>query len=262
MCCFTGEVEKISDTSIFARATGERQLVVYSMAYAAASELAMVLPLPVPPRSPEDALRFISLEGCPDFFAELREGFPAHLDGDVGDLLGAADAEVAAPVLEVHQVGSFEASFVPRPEDFGRLDERFRLPAELWLELGHYRDWGFAVFKLRETGLAQVHPMAFEFPRRDRARLFFPTMHMHHRRVEKSALFDHTLYCQPEPAMNFHLGGWEDSERPAAAYMKCAEAARLLALEEPCWRVFVEGRRENRDTWLGRGETLPAPARP
>ena len=263
MCCFSDEVEKVSDTSIFARAAGARQLVVYSMAYAAASELAMVLPLPVPPGSREDALRFVSLEDCPDFFGELRNGFPSRYDiGDLGATLGAADTEIAAPVLEVHQVGSFEASFVPRPEDFGRLDERFRLPAELWLELRHYRDWGFAVFKLRETKLAQVHPMAFEFPCRDRARLFFPTMHVHHRRVEKSALFDHTLYCQPEPAMNFHLGGWEDSERPAAAYMKCPEAARLLDLDEPCWRVFVDGLRENRDTWLGRGETIPAPARP
>jgi len=36
------------------------------MAYAAKSDLAMVLPIPVVPGSPEDALRFISLEKCPD----------------------------------------------------------------------------------------------------------------------------------------------------------------------------------------------------
>ena len=49
MCCFTEPVEKVSDTSIFARAYGGRQLLVYSMAYAAKSDLAMVLPIPVVP---------------------------------------------------------------------------------------------------------------------------------------------------------------------------------------------------------------------
>jgi hypothetical protein len=258
MCCFSAEVEKVSDTSIFARADGARQLVVYSMAYAASGELAMVLPIPVPAGAPEDAVRFISFEKCPDFFAELRRGFPTHTeDMAAGALLGNLDAEVAVRPLEVHEVGSFDASFVPRPQDFGRLDERFRLPAELWLELGHYRDWGFAVFKLRQTDLAHVHPMAFEFPRRDRARLFFPTLHMHHRRVERAALFDHTLYCQPEPALNFHLQEWEDSPRHAGDFVHCAEALRLLDAAEPCWRAIIEGARENRDTWVGRGETLP-----
>ena len=258
MCCFTEDVEKVSDTSIFARANGSRQLVVYSMAYAARSELAMVLPIPVVPHSADDALRFISLEDCADFFAEMRSGFPTHTEaGAIGDLL-SADTEIEAPTLKVHDVGSFEASFVPQPEDFGRLDERFRLPAELWLELRQYRDWGFAVFKLRETALARVHPMAFEFPRRDRTRLFFPTLHMHHRRVERAALYDHTLYCQPEPALNYHLQEWEDSVRPAGSYLRCAQAARLLDLTQPCWRAIVEGMRDNRDTWIGRGETLPA----
>lgn len=258
MCCFTEEVEKVSDTSIFVRASGAEQLVIYSMAYAATSELAMVLPIPVTPGAGEDALNFVSLEDCPDFFAQLRAGFPMHTeDWAAGsDLLSAVDEE--STTLVVHEVGSYEASFVPRPEDFGRLDERFRLPAELWLKLTQYRDWGFAVFKLRRTAFARVHPMAFEFPRRERARLFFPTLHMHHRHVERYADFDHTLYCQPEPALNFHLRQWEDSERPAATYVKCPQAARLLDLSQPCWRAIVEGRRENRDTWIGRGETLPA----
>ena len=262
MCCFTLEVEKVSDTSIFARALGPRQIVVYSMAYAAKSDLAMVLPIPVVPDSPEDALRFISLEKCPDFFDELRTGFPTRYEsGDIGDLLSLSlDIEEEVRTLEVHEVGAFEASFVPKPGVFGRLDERFRLPQEIWLELNHYRDWGFAVFKLKPTGLARVHPMAFEFPRRDAKRLFFPTLHVHHRRFEKIAEFDHTLYCQPEPAMNWHLQEWEDSVHPAAQFVHCAEAAKLLDLEYPCWRVFVDGLRENRDTWIGPGETIPAPA--
>ncbi len=257
MCIFTGEIDRVSDTSIFARALGGRQIVVYSMAFAAESPLAMVLPLPVTPGCGEDALRFISLEDCPDFFDELRSGFPKQ--GYAGDLLVGA-AAAAEQALEVHEVGAYEASFVPRPEDFGRLDERFRLPAEIWLELNHYRDWGFAVFKLKETEHARVHPMAFDFPRRDRSRLFFPTLHVHHRRLERSARFDHTLYCQPEPAMNWHLGEWEDSEGPASLFVRCAAGARLLDTADACWRVTIEGVRENRDTWLGEGERVPSAA--
>lgn len=258
MCCFSEEVEQVSETNIFARGIGGRQIVVYSMAYAAKSDLAMVLPIPVPRDSPGDAVRFINLEDCPDFFGELRRGFPARDRGDdsVGMLLGGVDVE--EETLQVHEVGCFEASFVPRPLDFGRLDERFRLPAEIWLELKNYSDWGFAVFKLRKTGYAEVHPMAFDFPRRDPGRLFFPTLHVHHRRVERLADFDHTLYCQAEPAMNWHLQQWEDSPGPASQFVHCAQAARLLDLAAPCWRASVDGLRENRDTWIGKGESLPA----
>jgi hypothetical protein len=52
MCCFSQSVDRVSDTSIFARGTNGHQVLVYSMAYAARSDLATVLPLPVPPRPP------------------------------------------------------------------------------------------------------------------------------------------------------------------------------------------------------------------
>jgi len=252
MCSFSQPVEKVSGTNIFARAYGGKQLLVYSMAYAAKSELAMVLPIPVPPNSPEEAVRFINLEKCPDFFVELSEGFPDAAIYQMG-----ASLEAMSRTLKVHEVGAYEASFVPRPEEFGRLDDRFRLPAEIWLELNNYQDWGFAVFKLKRTELTPVHPMAFEFPRRDRSRLFFPTLHVHNRRFERRAFFDHTLYCQPEPAMNWHMHEWEESDGAAAEFVHCAEAASLLDLGYPCWRTVVKGMRKNRDTWLGKGEIVP-----
>jgi hypothetical protein len=256
MCCFTEEVQRVSDTSIYARAAGARQILVYEMQYAAKSELAMVLPLPVPAGSPEDALAFLNLEDCPEFFEHLRDAFPSGdvVAGALGGNLEALSVEEAP--LQVLEVGSFEASFVPRPEDFGRLDERFRLPADLWLHLNTYRDWGFAVFKLR-PGERRVHPMAFSFPRRDRARLFFPTLHIHHRTVERVAAFDHALYCQPEPAMNWHLHGWEESFAPAGLSVKCAQAKALFDLAQPLWRYTMNGSYENADTWLGRGGRIP-----
>jgi hypothetical protein len=258
MCCFTELVEQVSDTNIYARAFGARQVLVYEMQYAAKSELAMVLPLPVPAGSPEDALQFVNLEDCPKFFAHLRAGFPAPRRRDTSDMMLGAALDLGVEALAVVEVGGFEASFVPRPEDFGRLDERFRLPADLWTSLGLYRDWGFAVFKLK-PGAIRVHPMAFSFPRRDQARLFFPTLHIHRRSVEPHAHFDHMLYCQPEPAMNFHLHGWEESWASARRFVECEKAKPLFDLEQPCWRLKLDGDCENADTWLGRGGKIPQP---
>jgi hypothetical protein len=108
MCCFSQRVELVSDTTIFARSINGRQFLVYSMAYAAAADLAMVLPLPVPPNPPEDAVRFINLERYPTFFGDLRLGFPKprrwarSLTADAGP--------PPVPKLQVHDVGSFEAS--------------------------------------------------------------------------------------------------------------------------------------------------------
>ena len=76
MCCFSQPVEVVSDTNIFARGASGRQSLVYSMSYAAAADLAMVLPLPVPPGPPEDAVRFINLGRYPGFFDDMRRGFP------------------------------------------------------------------------------------------------------------------------------------------------------------------------------------------
>ena len=257
MCCFTDEVEHVSDTNIYARAFDARQVLVYEMRYAAQRELAMVLPLPVPAASAEDALQFINLEDCPDFFAHLRAGFPSRRGGHLGGDLGALSA--GAETLDVVVVGGFEASFVPRAEDFGRLDARFRLPADLWTSLNTYRDWGFAVFKLK-PGAMRVHPMAFSFPRRDRQRLFFPTLHIHRRSVDPRARFDHALYCQPEPAMNFHLRGWEESWAAARRFLDCEPAKPLFDPGQPCWRLKLQGTLENADTWLGRGGRIPADA--
>ena len=60
MCCFSQKVDVVADTNIFARASKDgRQFLVYSMRFAAAQDLAMILPIPTPKDSPEDAVRQI-----------------------------------------------------------------------------------------------------------------------------------------------------------------------------------------------------------
>jgi len=251
MCCFSGTV-RVSATSIFARGTDDgRQVLAYSMTVAAAEDVAMVLPLPVPPRTPDDAVRFIDLSGYPGLFADLRRGFPGPAR------LGAVSGSVmfGLPRLAVHDVGAFEASFVPRVADFDRLDRRFRLPDAAWDALPGYRDFGFAVFKLKGLGGGRaLHPMAFEFPRRDPGALFFPIVHVHDGAVHATAPFDHTLYAQ---AADVAGTAWRRSAQPAAAFVH-GDSRGLVDLASPCYQARLHGDLPNRDTVLVSGSRTPA----
>src|SRR5215213_2908609 len=77
MCCFSQPVDYVAGTNIFARpAKGGGQYLVYSMSLKAGTDLAMILPIPTPKASKEDAVTFINLEKYPDFFDDMRSGFP------------------------------------------------------------------------------------------------------------------------------------------------------------------------------------------
>jgi len=76
MCCFSLNVTAVSATRIFARGVNDSQYLVYSMAYEADTDLAMILPIPTPDHSPETAVRFIDLSEYETFFADMEKGFP------------------------------------------------------------------------------------------------------------------------------------------------------------------------------------------
>jgi len=252
MCCFSRPVQAVSATNIFARQDkDDRQFLVYSMTLKAKEDLAMVLPLPVKAGSGEKAMSFIDLKDYPGFFADLLRGFPvpAKSRNWSNKPDGAADAGLAK--LEVITVGDFEASCVPTVNDFTRLDERFRLPPGTWEKLPAYRNYGFAVFKLK-PGAATIHPMAFSFSRADASRLFFPTVHIHDGKVHPMARFDHILYCQGGPAGEFAVNGWTESDRPASAFMKIRDAKGLVDGERHCYKKELHGNLPNTDTVLPR----------
>jgi len=249
MCCFSRPVQSVSATNIFARSGADgRQSLVYSMTLRAKEDLAMVLPLPVKPGSGEGVVNFVDLKDYPDFFADLRKGFPEPVAAGGGARSRTLGAAPRAK-LEVVTVGNFEASFVPTVADFSRLDERFRLPPGTWDKLPAYHDHGFAVFKLK-PGESKIHPMAFSFPRAKPSELFFPTVHIHDGKVRERAKFDHVLYCQRGAADQFNLLDWEESFRPAAAFMQLSKAKDLLDGGEHCYKRVLTGTLSNRDTVL------------
>lgn len=184
MCIISAEEEaamheywlKVSKTSIFARHTRPGyQAVLYKMSIASSSRAAMILPLPVLPGGGDDGLSFIDLSAYPNFFDDLaiacRMEFVDLLE-DFEDLDLATDEEIQ--MLTVHEVGDYQASYVPSMADFSRLDPRFRLADAVWDKMPDYSDYGFAVFQLKialseDEGETEndVHPMAFEFRTRN-----------------------------------------------------------------------------------------------
>jgi hypothetical protein len=247
MCCFSQPVESVSNTEIYARkSSGTGQFLLYSMRYRAKEDLAMILPLPVPQPATEDDVRFINLEKHADFFAQLGRGFP-RTRSSLSAGAGTAGSAAASP-LKVVEVGSFQASFVPTVKDFSRLDVRFQLPKGTWESLPTYQDYGFAVFKLKQ-GVERVHPMAFEFPRRNPRRIFFPTVHIHDGKVHDHAHFDHTLYCQAD-GHESELAQWEESPRHAGAFMTFPVQQNLVSLSHHVYRRQIVGRQKNIDTVL------------
>lgn len=274
VCSFTKPVDAVARTRIFARGTaGASQLLAYQMDYKSTEALAMVLPLPTPVAPAEDAVRFIDLSGYEEFFNHAERGFEWPVEDPFPTLSGGRRG------LRVQEVGSYQASFVPRIADFERLDERFRMPREVWEQLPQYADWSFAVFKLR-AGAVKVHPMAFEFPRRDGRRLYFPTLHVHHGAVSQFAFFDHRLYCQRAGAPD----GWRTSyvvppewhawqknddathpntpyeervqqfwrmvgtwPRPAKEFMAPGLSQGLIEAEHPIYRLEIEHVQRNQD---------------
>jgi hypothetical protein len=247
---FSRRVEHVSATKIFAAGLPDgRQSLIYSMSVAIAEPLAMLLPLPVPPGGPDDAVDFVNLEGYAEVFDDLKRAFP---DLDVHAqtlLLGPPRMSSNRSVLKVHAVGAFEASYVPRASDFDRLDPRFRLPPSVLNAMPTYEDWGFAVFQLAPTAKAAIHPMALRFPRREPASIFFPTTHVHDGAVPATARFDHSLYAQ-FPAMIGALSNWQPSHDKLGKYVN-NQVNGLLDPYAGGHTTSLLGDFPNGDVWLG-----------
>lgn len=267
MCCFTTKTE-VHGTSIFARFTSpESQALVYTMAYAAKEPTAMILPLPVALPAKEDAVRFTSLKDYPSFFDDLGRGFPAIATNHASRSKSAAPSRAAAP-LEVHDVGDFVASFVPKVDDFARLDPRFVIRKDVWAKIPIYADYGFAVFQLKELS-GSPHPIAFTFDTRDRERLFFPTVHIHDGSVHEAEDFDHVLYLQ-EPRLDAEAGSYDGpdaiaktgfvrSKEKAGAFTDVSRAHGLVDEGALVHKASLRGRLPNRDTFFTRGGGNAAP---
>jgi hypothetical protein len=271
MCCFSvpatsvgffarwfGQTPRVdvSGTKIFARVEAGIQHLVYSMSLTTPGDVAMVLPLPVGSRD-ENALGFVDLSGYDSFFEHLGSLFIPEVEPQAKGGLSLSRSRQST--LVVHQVGSFEASYVPSIQDFDRLDARFRLPKEVWDQRPEYAKFGFAVFKLKKGTEAKIHPMAMRFPTFEPDSIFFPTLHVHDGRLQEIADFSHDLYFQlangraPEHRLpgTGRANPSRRSDGVAGSVIDAAKHEGLVDLERHVWHwpLFVE--LPNGDTRVG-----------
>jgi hypothetical protein len=243
MCCFSGPVYDVGNTNIFGRLTEQgTQFLVYQMYYAAGQPVAMILPLPVALPAKEGMVKFINLEGYPQFFTDMSVLFEPPIQTR-SKSLGMAPASA---MLAVEEVGDFVASFVPTLDDFDRLDKRFVLPRNVWNQLPQYKDYGFAVFQLNETLAKETrtpHPMAFEFPTRLNDQVFFPTVHIHDGKVHPNEEFDHRLYLQANGS------DWESSDMAVEKQVKVDQTQGIVQAGMPIFRQKMQGTFANTDTF-------------
>lgn len=246
---FSGKIKEVTNTRIFARMVEPgRQGLVYAMDVDTPTDVAMVLPLPVVVGAAEDAVNFIDLSKFPHFFSSLDKGFPASAGGDPFAGSPTRSAPKSVP-LKVLQVGSFEASFVPKMADFSRLDARFRLPEGSLEKIGIYKDYGFAVFKFK-AGNQKVHPMAMTFPSRFADRLYFPTVHIHDGEVHEKEEFDHNLYAQCLNRGGRALLNWDESQGNAVVFSQAGLSEGLIDATKHVYRLRLMGELKNEDQFL------------
>lgn len=243
MACFSGRVDQVTDTKVFARLVPpDRQVLIYELKLAADRPVAMVLPVPIPTGAGEDAVRFVSLEAYPNLFDDLEKAFPALRRRAVTEGLSRLRP---VDTLQVHEVGAFVASFVPSIHDFDRIDAKFRIPTAPLEQIPEYDGWGYVVFQLtiHPGWLTRIHPMAFEFTTRNPDQLYLPLLHADDGSVRSTQWYAHRLYAQGKVVESWDsapsLGGVVDLERAAG-----------LVLDAPTWRRAMNGERPNAHVWL------------
>jgi len=243
MCIFSRSIGKVATTRIFARLEQGWQCLAYQMRFTADQELAMILPFPAALREERGIVgepQFVNLEKYPYFFEDLERGFPAKKTRSMSFSFSSIP-------LEIHEVGAFEASFVPTIRDFHRLDPRFQLPARtLSVMRPLYSNFSFAVFKLKKGLEISPHPMAFKFKSANPDRVFFPTIHVHDGSYKKEGHFDHTLYLQVPKETTVELG-WKKSRTPAGQFSDLTKV-KALVKDDVVFRKSLKGNLANQDT--------------
>ena len=89
--------------------------------------------------------------------------------------------------------------------------------------------------------------MAFEFPRAEPKRLFFPTVHIHDGKVHATAVFDHSLYCQSREGEELRLLEWAESGSLASEFMKTDKTAGIVDPARHIYLHEISGEKKNED---------------
>ena len=86
MCCFSGPIELVANTKIFARVEADRQFLAYEMRAVTSHAVAMVLPLPTDLTTRQ--LDWIDLSHADGFFQDIDTSLAYMPNDGEDDLFG------------------------------------------------------------------------------------------------------------------------------------------------------------------------------
>lgn len=277
MSCFAQSMAHLGQTQIFGRLTGTgTQFLVHQMDYRSNKPNAMILPLPMAKPGSGSGVTFHTLPKYGHFFDDLYRGFPSIYAAE-----GKAGKKTVG--LEVHQVGSHIASFVPTIDDFAKLDPQFVLPKKIWDNIPIYNDakkvwddgpvyndYGFVVIQLKELA-GRSHPVAIEFETRTPNDIYYPMFQVRDRRIHNVRWYHHILYMQHAPfdskVGQYHSGDFGDaatglvrSKYVARKFFNMPNSAGIVHPDLLVHRNDIAGNLPNRDMFFAApGDPLVPP---
>jgi hypothetical protein len=164
---------------------------------------AMVLPFPL--KKGANRIKILDFSKYAKIFEDLDLLFPHDLEGATRsqDTYSFSNSIKDEAPLEIHYVGSYQASIVPNWESFDRLQyNHFNLSPDTKELLGRYyrRGFGFMVCQLTRTARDdhQYHPFAYIHEIREDHRLFIPTRH-YHKHVDPNPYAKYHTLTNPNP---------------------------------------------------------------
>jgi hypothetical protein len=248
MCLFSKPVRAVAEIRMFARSgKGGRQFLACDFRIDASEPCALLIPLPVPPKTIPSDVRFLNFENYPQFFADVESGFPSPPIKPRPP--GMLDAPSALQANDLPLTG-FEAEYVPDIPGFAEVGAPYRLSQDLQEQLPQYNKSGFAVIKI-QPGKQQLRPIVFDFPRRDPKQLFFPTLQVLDGRFHETEVFDHALYSQPSANNeNAKLKEWYESRRPADFYIRTTKTQDVVDADAHVYVRRMIGKLKNVDVIL------------
>jgi hypothetical protein len=232
MSAFSGNLQLVSNTRIFARPENGQEFLAYQFDFAADGPIALTMPLPTPPGTTADAVKFTDLSGYPEFFVDMEKGFPY-----------ARDVTGANRKMRAGTPNAYEGFFYPTLQDLSGLEEDLRIPDEVWSQLVEYNDFGFAVVKI-SPDVHPFYPLALQFPMRNPNLLYFPTLHIRNGQAPEEVNFDHDLFCQAR-------AGWLRTYDIASSFMDIDRANGVIDPGERVSRMTVQGMHPNSDILVG-----------
>ena len=239
MPVFSQRPDGIAELTLFGCTLQGRQSLALSLRISAATDIGLIVPVPIAPGAAESEVRLLSTDGSQSLFESLASGFsPATGRPHRRD----ADEEAAPRTVRYAAAQAMRAVYVPSIADFDRVAAHLRLPEAALASRPEYASYGFYVFELPAGQNVRIVPMGFDFPTRHPEAVYFPTWYGDPTWMPDEGHRDITVYTQFGERL-----GWEETRETATRFVNASATRGLIAPDRPVQRKILFGDGNNED---------------